>query len=260
MRLTIESLRKALESSPEDPEGNTWVHKLPLAMFYLNDLPGAYTPYSPHYLVFGRNPIGLGEIAPIEVPSTCVDAETWHRRHMDLCKLVQAKVTKTHGRLSAKASKHFREISYNPGDRVWVRNLPDGKDKGMSVDSKLDILWTGPCEVLQHKHQGRYLISHPHTGEADVYIDRLRPYIPPLEGDSIPLHYHAPAHIPSERDDRWVIKKILGHKKSGNKLMWKVLWEAGDVTWEKASQFMHGIQSDWAAYNKKNNIQVLAEI
>ena len=42
--------------------------------------------------------------------------------------------------------------------------------------------------------------------------------------------------------------------------MWKVLWEAGDVKWEKASQFMHGIQSDWAAYNKKNNIQVLAEI
>ena len=114
--------------------------------------------------------------------------------------------------------------------------------------------------MLQHKHQGRYLISHPHTGEADVYIDRLRPYIPPLEGDSIPLHYHAPAHIPSERDDRWVIKKILGHKKSGNQLMWKVLWEAGDVTWEKASQFMHGIQSDWAAYNKKNNIQDLAEI
>ena len=93
-----------------------------------------------------------------------------------------------------------------------------------------------------------------------IYIDRLRPYIPPLEGDSIPLHYHAPAQIPSERDDRWVIKKILGHKKKGKKLMWKVQWEAGDVTWEKASQFMHGIQSDWAAYDKENNIQVLAEI
>ena len=41
VRLSIQSLRKALESSPEDPVGNTWVHKLPLAMVYFNDLPGA---------------------------------------------------------------------------------------------------------------------------------------------------------------------------------------------------------------------------
>ena len=98
--------------------------------------------------------------------------------------------------------------------------------------------------MLQHKHQGRYKVSRPHTGEADVYIDRLGSYIPPLEGEPIPLHYHAPAHIPSEQDDRWVIKKILG-------LMGNVQWVAGDVPWEKASQFMHGIQSDWAAYNRK---------
>ena len=91
-------------------------------------------------------------------------------------------------------------------------------------------------------------------------MDRLRPHIPPLQGKPIPLHYHALAHIPSERDDRWVIQKILRHKGSGKKLLWKVLWQAGNVTWEKASQFMHGIQSNWAAYNKKNNIQVLAQI
>ena len=169
-------------------------------------------------------------------------------------------MTKAHGKLGAKASKGFLNVTYNPGDKVWVRNLSDDKNKHTGVEEKLDILWTGPCEVLKHQHEGRYLVSHPNTGQAEIYIDRLRPYIPPLEGDSIPLHYHAPTHIPSERDDRWVIKKIWGHKGKGEKLKWRVLWQAGDETWEKASQFMHGIQSDWAAYNKKNNIQVLAQL
>ena len=42
-------------------------------------------------------------------------------------------------------------------------------------------------------------------------------------------------------------------------MLWKVPCQAGNFTWEKASQFMHGIKSDWAAYNKKNNIQVKSE-
>ena len=83
VRLTIERV--------SGPEGNTWVHKLPLTMYYLNDIPRAYTPYSPHCLVFGRTPIGLGEVAPIDAPLTCVDAESWHDRHRDLCVLLWAK-------------------------------------------------------------------------------------------------------------------------------------------------------------------------
>ena len=37
-----------------------WVYALPFALWGLNDLPGPIAPYSPHRLVFGRDPIGFG--------------------------------------------------------------------------------------------------------------------------------------------------------------------------------------------------------
>ena len=39
-------------------------------------------------------------------------------------------------------------------------------------------------------------------------------------------------------------------------MAWKVLWKAGDTTWEKQALFIHGCQSDWLAYNKKKGISV----
>ena len=41
-----------------------WVYALPFALWGLNDLPGPIAPYSPHRLVFGRDPIGFGEVPP----------------------------------------------------------------------------------------------------------------------------------------------------------------------------------------------------
>ena len=40
----------------------SWLEALALALWGLNDLPGPVTPYSPHRLVFGRDPIGVGDL------------------------------------------------------------------------------------------------------------------------------------------------------------------------------------------------------
>ena len=70
--LTIESLRKILNELTHDLVN--WVTALPLALWNLNDLPGVYNPYSPHYLVFGWNPISFGDVPPLEEPQDCPDA------------------------------------------------------------------------------------------------------------------------------------------------------------------------------------------
>ena len=43
-----------------------WVNALPLAVWAVNDLPGIHSPYSPHRLVFGRDPIGFGDCPPVQ--------------------------------------------------------------------------------------------------------------------------------------------------------------------------------------------------
>ena len=42
------------------------VNALPLAVWAVNDLPGIHSPYSPHKLVFGRDPIGFGDCLPVQ--------------------------------------------------------------------------------------------------------------------------------------------------------------------------------------------------
>ena len=42
------------------------VEALPMALWGLNDLPGAVTPYSPHRVVFGRDPPWFGNTPPME--------------------------------------------------------------------------------------------------------------------------------------------------------------------------------------------------
>ena len=54
VRLVIEVLRRALaEGSP------SWVESLPWAMWTLNGLPGVDGAHSPHFMLFGREPIDL---------------------------------------------------------------------------------------------------------------------------------------------------------------------------------------------------------
>ena len=72
VRLTIKSLRKILCAVSHDSVN--WVTALPIALWNSNDLPGVYNPYSPHCLVFGRNPIAFGDLPPMEEPQDCPDA------------------------------------------------------------------------------------------------------------------------------------------------------------------------------------------
>ena len=111
------------------------------------------------------------------------------------------------------------------------------------------------------KHLGghRYAISDLGR-EIAIGVDRLKPYIPKLEGKAIPCNYHVDLDSPPV-EDRWVVGGILGHKKlrngkTGNyELHWKVGWKGHDeYTWEPSSSFMHALNEEWIAYNKKHKL------
>ena len=125
--------------------------------------------------------------------------------------------------------------------------------KGSAVNperdkKKLDIRWLGPCEIFEDIIEGRYKILHPVSGEMDVHMDRLKPYMPTMNGDSYPLHYFYPPVIPAEKEDPWEVDQILGHTRAVDNM--------GATTWEKQGQFIHDCRSYWLAYNKKKVISV----
>ena len=246
VRLVVETLRRTLAENPSD-----WIYALPWALWQLNNLPGVLDDYSPHQIVFGRESIGLGDVPPFKPSKISASAEDFIERVYRLKDEVQKKLTHLHEQKREQFLKHHRVVTYEPGDRVWVRNLPH-------EGQKLDPLWTGPCEVLTRVGQtGRYKIAMP-EGVQDVHIDRLKLYLPSIVGEKITMHYFRPQRDIPE-DDALVVEKIVGHRTKAGKHQWKVRWKGYDQqhdTWEPASSFVGYIQTDWIEYNKVNHIEV----
>ena len=113
----IDALRTFLEGRKQ-----SWVTALPLALWGLNDLPGPVSPYSPHRLVFRKDPVGFGDAAPYADVDGCEDAGAFFRRLSQERETVRAKLQAAHDRAYRKFLARYPEQVFRPGDRVWVRN------------------------------------------------------------------------------------------------------------------------------------------
>ena len=56
VQVVVDTLRKLLQQAGRNRK---WTDLLPLALSCANDMPGAVSDFSPHRLVFGRDPIGF---------------------------------------------------------------------------------------------------------------------------------------------------------------------------------------------------------
>ena len=70
VQTVIAALRKRLMQTKK----NNSVQLFPLAVWTSNDIPGVVSGYSPHYLMFGRNPIGPRNCLPVIPEDGSVDA------------------------------------------------------------------------------------------------------------------------------------------------------------------------------------------
>ena len=120
-----------------------------------------------------------------------------------------------HSKIAARYQKIFSGKRYAKGDKFWLQVR---QTTAKETEKKLEIRWLGPCEVLEHIVEGRYKISHPVAGEQEVHMDRLKPYMPTLEGDAYPLHYFFPQGTPAEKDDRWQVENFLAHRGTGDNM------------------------------------------
>ena len=229
-----------------------WVEMLPMALFILNDTPGVVAPYSPHQIVFGRNPIGPCEVPSLWTPAVSVAAEEWFDTMQNLWTAVKERLTSVHNRLTGKFEKKHKVTPFVAGDAVWVRR------KNVDVPHKLHPLHRGPCEVVEVVRPNRYRVSTP-TGIQEFHGEDLKPYVPEPGTNGVPYHYYCPPEDVPEKDT-WIIEKIVGHRKDrSGRLQWKCRWRnygPEEDTWEFAENFVHGVQTDWIMYNKKHGIDV----
>ena len=207
--------------------------------------------HSPHKIVFGRDAIGLGDAPAFRVGRHAVNAEEWFQKVLDIRRDVQQRVLAIHETVAERYRSNHTATEYQFGDRVWVRNLPQDGDK-------LDPLWTGPCEILARiGNTGHYTVAFP-EGVQDVHSDRLKMYLPKVDGTKISLHYYRP-HRDVPEDDSLVLEKIVAHRVRGGRHQWRVRWKGYDDSfdsWEPASSFIGYCQMDWLQFNRENHIQV----
>ena len=246
VRLVVDILRKSLTSLPR-----SWVDALPWAVWQLNDLPGIDGSNSPHKILFGRDPIGFGESPPLRMGRSNPSAESWFQNLQALRLHVQKTVQVLHDQRSVRYHRNHQTPTFKLGDRVWVRNLPNEA-------TKLDPLWTGPCEVLARVgDSARYTVTLP-DGICDVHIDRLKMYLPRVDGSKIQLHYYRPLEKVPE-DDTLVVERILDHRVRSGKHQWLVKWKGYDAsfnTWEPAASFVGYLQQDWLRFNREQHISI----
>ena len=230
-----------------------WVESLPMALFVLNDMPGAVAPHSPHQIVFGRDPIGAFEVPPLHLPSINVTAEEWLDNMKKRWESVKEKLTALHQKLTTRFEQSHKVVHFGQGDAVWV------KTKEVDVNHKLDPQYLGPCEVVEVVRPNRYKVSMP-EGIKELHGENLKLYHPEQGNNGVPFHYYCPPEPTPERDT-YTLEKILGHRKdkASGRLQWKCRWKGYGPewdTWQSAEDFLQGVQTDWIDYNKKNNINV----
>ena len=240
------SLRRFL-----DQRSKKWVHSLPLALWGLNDLPGVVAPYSPHRLVFGRDPVGFGDCPPLDLMERNEDAVQLFDRVSHETRFVQDKLTKIHAAERRAWLKKHPPQEFFPGQKVWVRKLPGG--------SKLDRLWFGPCEVMAVLSEACIEVD---TGPAGLQIlpsTRLKPYMASFGGKEIACHYFEPEGSGPPEEKEYVVEEVLDVRKNGPPHKWK--WHVKfrgypEPEWHDISCFVHHVNDVWHKFNKSKGIEL----
>ena len=197
---TINTLRQYLLSRQVSlPEA------LPLALWGVNDLPGAVAPYSPHRLVFGCDPTGVADLPPVVDRQGCVDANKFFKRVAADRELVQEKLEAIHKKQSDKFLQEHPPSAFVAGDRVWVQNREEEQEK-------VGRVWQGPAEIIDKISDSVYWVNQNGV-EQDLSAEQLEPFVKLHNGRQPPLHYYAKRR--EIHDDSYVVERVNTHEWRG---------------------------------------------
>ena len=159
---------------------------------------GNTTGYSPFEAVYGLNPIGPLELAPLLVTKHFSgDAKERVKEIKKLHEQIRGSILKKNEKYSKQANKHRKPVAFKEGDLVWIHLRKERFPNKRS--SKLMPQADGPFRVLQRIEENAYTIELPGDyGVSKTFnVSDLSPYYEDQE-DQVDLG--ASLHQPGETD------------------------------------------------------------
>ncbi|XP_022871711.1 uncharacterized protein LOC111390827 [Olea europaea var. sylvestris] len=181
------------------PKPKQWDLALPKAEFAYNRSRNRTTRLNPFEIVYGRNPSGVLDLAPIPRVgrfNNKVDEMAEHLRGIH--EQVKLSIQDSNTKYKVRADSHRRQVLFDVGDFVWAVLTLDRFLAGEY--NKLKELKIGPCEVLQKINDNAYRLCLPsHLKTSDVFnVKHLSPCF--MESDEVTVNSRASSFQPGVTD------------------------------------------------------------
>jgi len=154
---------------------------------------------SPFEIVYGQNPSGVLDLAPVpRVGRLNPKADELADHLRGIHEQVKLAIQESNDKYKARADRHRRQVLFDVGDFVWAVLTRDRFPVGEY--NKLKERKIGPCEILQKINDNAYRLRLPsHLKTSDVFnVKHLSPYF--ADSDDIAVNSRTSSFQPGVTD------------------------------------------------------------
>ncbi|KAE8672853.1 putative CCCH-type zinc finger family protein [Hibiscus syriacus] len=146
-----------------------WDLALPQAEFAYNRSKNRTTGLSPFEIVYGQNPSGVLDLAPIpRIGHFSPKADEMAKYLRGIHEQVKQTIHESNTKYKTRVDNHRRQVLFDVGDFVWAVLTRDRFPVGEY--NKLKDRKIGPCEVVQKINENAYRLRLPsHLKTSDVF-------------------------------------------------------------------------------------------
>ena len=163
-----------------------WDELVPHITFCINTAKQETTKYTPFELVYGRTfmspqdqELGYSGLDLVEDPTEYITrVQGWINKAREAAKI---SINTTHIKEANRYNARHANISYNPGDKVWLWSPPGqrhlGKASAAGLTTKLLFNWHGPWTIVRVISPVNYQIERPEKKKIIskvVHVRRLK--------------------------------------------------------------------------------------
>jgi hypothetical protein len=206
---------------------DNWAELLPMIDYAQATLPHESIGLSPFQVEFGYEPRTSfdWDRPATDKPLTAREklnideAQAFSHRMKDAWDVARSNMGKAQIQQKKQANRHRREVDFEKGDLVWVKNKTWITDR---PSRKIANQRDGPYEILE-KVGNSYRIKFPQSIKVHPIIppNRLRKAAQdPLPGQTV----EPPDPIQVEGENEWEVEKVLAVRQRHGKLQYRIQW------------------------------------